>query len=128
LIRSRAWSWKGSPRTTFGQLSRDEVLARRDRAKADLEEFVARSDADIAPLIHEALQAPISEYVALKARAGVLDFLDLLIKARDLIRDNADVRQELQQRFTHVFVDEFQDTEQSRPLPAGDRIAPHVPG
>jgi superfamily I DNA/RNA helicase len=35
----------------------------------------------------------------------------LLIKARDLIRDNAAVRQELQERFTHYFVDEFQDTD-----------------
>ena len=47
----------------------------------------------------------------LKAKAGRLDFLDLLIKARDLIRDDAGVRSELQQRFTHFFVDEFQDTD-----------------
>jgi ATP-dependent exoDNAse (exonuclease V) beta subunit len=111
LARGRAWDGKGSPRTTFGQVSREEVLARRDQAKARLQEFIAHSDADIAPLIHEALQAPISEYEILKARAGRLDFLDLLIKARDLIRNNPHVRRELQQRFTHVFVDEFQDTD-----------------
>ena len=35
----------------------------------------------------------------------------MLIKARDLIRDNAAVREELQRRFTHYFVDEFQDTD-----------------
>src|SRR5262249_7438530 len=52
-----------------------------------------------------------AEYEALKARSGRLDFLDLLIKARDLIRDNAAVRNELQQRFRHLFVDEFQDTD-----------------
>jgi ATP-dependent helicase/nuclease subunit A len=57
------------------------------------------------------LRAPISDYELLKARAGRLDFLDLLIKARDLIRDNAEVRNELQQRFRHIFVDEFQDTD-----------------
>ena len=51
------------------------------------------------------------DYELLKAKAGRLDFLDLLIKVRDLIRDHASVRGELQQRFTHFFVDEFQDTD-----------------
>ena len=46
-----------------------------------------------------------------KARAAALDFLDLLLRARDLLRDHADVRAEFQRRFTHLFVDEFQDTD-----------------
>ena len=111
LTRWRSWGWKGAKRTTFGALSRDEVLARRDQAKANLDAFIAASDADLAPLLHDALQAPIADYELLKAKAGRLDFLDLLIKARDLIRDHASVRGELQQRFTHFFVDEFQDTD-----------------
>src|SRR5262249_3001196 len=61
--------------------------------------------------LHEALQAPIVDYERLKAKAGRLDFLDLLIKTRDLIRDDATVRNELQKRFTHFFIDEFQDTD-----------------
>src|SRR5262249_26772316 len=97
--------------TTFGTLSRDEVLDRRDRAKALLEAFIARSDADLAPLLHDALQAPIAEYDTRKAKLGRVDFLDLLIKTRDLIRNDAAVRGELQQRFSHFFVDEFQDTD-----------------
>ena len=54
---------------------------------------------------------PIAEYELLKTRAGRLDFLDLLIKACNLIRDNATVRNELQRRYTHFFIDEFQDTD-----------------
>jgi len=111
LARLRSWGYKGAQRTTFGGLSRDQVLVRRDQAKANLERFIAASDADLAPLLHEALQVPITDYELLKANAGRLDFLDLLIEARDLIRDDADVRRELQQRFTHFFVDEFQDTD-----------------
>ncbi|RWM89502.1 MAG: ATP-dependent deoxyribonuclease subunit A [Mesorhizobium sp.] len=111
LPKLRSWGWKGAQRTTFGALSRDDVLARRDQTKADLDAFIATSDADLAPLLHETLQAPIVDYEALKAKAGRLDFLDLLIKARDLIRDDAGVRRELQERFTHFFVDEFQDTD-----------------
>ncbi len=47
----------------------------------------------------------------MKERGGKLDFFDLLLRARDLVRDNAVVRRDLQERFTHIFVDEFQDTE-----------------
>ena len=73
--------------------------------------FIEASDADLAPLLHDALQTPIATYEVLKAKAGRLDFLDLLIKARDLIRDNPAVRGELQRRISHFFVDEFQDTD-----------------
>ena len=109
--RFRGWEWKGSAKTRFGALSRDDVLARRDQAKANLSAFVAASDADLAPLLYEALRAAIADYDFLKAKAGRLDFLDLLIKARNLVRDDAGVRAELQNRFTHFFVDEFQDTD-----------------
>jgi ATP-dependent helicase/nuclease subunit A len=109
--RWKSWTWKGAPRTTFGNRSRDEVLALRDQAKANLDACIAASDADLASLLHDALQTPIAAYEVLKAKAGRLDFLDLLIKARDLIRDSAAVRGELQRRISHFFVDEFQDTD-----------------
>jgi ATP-dependent helicase/nuclease subunit A len=111
LVRLGSWRTRGARATMFGDLTRDEVLARRDRAKSNLDAFVAASDADLAPLLHSALQAPIAEYERLKTRAGRLDFLDLLIKARDLIHDNAAVRNDLQRRYTHFFIDEFQDTD-----------------
>jgi ATP-dependent helicase/nuclease subunit A len=111
VSRWRSWAWKGAQRTTFGTFSRNEVLVLRDQAKANLDAFIAASDADLAPLLHDALQAPIRDYEFLKTKAGRLDFLDLLIKTRDLIRADAGVRGELQQRFSHFFVDEFQDTD-----------------
>src|SRR5208282_4704124 len=51
------------------------------------------------------------DYNQLKRRAGKLDFVDLLLLARDLVRDKPGVRRYLQNRFTHVFIDEFQDTD-----------------
>ena len=60
VARWRSWTWKGAQRTTFGTLSRNEALALRDQAKANLDAFIAASDADLAPLLHDALQAPIS--------------------------------------------------------------------
>jgi ATP-dependent helicase/nuclease subunit A len=111
VARWRSWTWKGAKKTTFGNRSRDEVLALRDQAKANLDAFIAASDSDLAPLLHDALQRPIAAYDVLKAKAGRLDFLDLLVKARNLIRDSPAVRGELQRRISHFFVDEFQDTD-----------------
>lgn len=44
------------------------------------------------------------------ARAGVIDFSELLLRALDLWRDRPGVLEHYQRRFRHVLVDEFQDT------------------
>ena len=46
-----------------------------------------------------------------KRSAALLDFDDLIFAARDLLRDHGDVRGALSRRYTHVLVDEFQDTD-----------------
>ena len=53
----------------------------------------------------------IDGYEHLKQTAGKLDFADLLLKTRNLIRDNAEARRFLQHRFRRIFVDEFHDFE-----------------
>lgn len=42
---------------------------------------------------------------------GRLEFHDLLVHARNLLRSNADVRKALRSQYTHILVDEFQDTD-----------------
>jgi DNA helicase-2/ATP-dependent DNA helicase PcrA len=44
------------------------------------------------------------------ARGGVVDFAELLLRAYELWRDNAPLLAHYRQRFRHVLVDEFQDT------------------
>jgi ATP-dependent exoDNAse (exonuclease V) beta subunit len=53
----------------------------------------------------------VDSYLDLKRRGGKLDFNDLLILVRDLLRSNREVREYLQRRYSHIFVDEFQDTD-----------------
>ncbi len=43
-------------------------------------------------------------------REGVVDFAELLLRTYELLRDNDLLRQHYQQRFRHLLVDEFQDT------------------
>jgi DNA helicase-2/ATP-dependent DNA helicase PcrA len=43
-------------------------------------------------------------------QAGVIDFAELLLRSLELIRDNEALLKHYRQRFRHVLVDEFQDT------------------
>ena len=43
-------------------------------------------------------------------RGGLVDFAELLLRAHELWRDNAELLQHYQRRFSHLLVDEFQDT------------------
>ena len=111
LSRWREWKWRGGGRHYGPGIPRADVIEHRDRVKAALDDFVTRASADLAFCLQGELGPPIQAYEALKTRAGKLDFLDLLLRARDLLRRRREVREELQQRFTHLFVDEFQDTD-----------------
>jgi ATP-dependent exoDNAse (exonuclease V) beta subunit len=93
----------------YGPLERADVVAARAALLAKLAEFEKRADADLAALLRDALAGCLDAYAARKRREGKLDFLDLLLLARNLVRDDATVRGAFQRRFTHLFVDEVQD-------------------
>ena len=110
LCSGRRWDRKGYG-GGFGEVAREEVFKRRAALYERLCKFRDDAGANLAPLLREELWPIVGIYEDLKRRAGRLDFLDLLLVARDLVRDNPVVRAELQNRFTHIFVDEFQDTD-----------------
>jgi DNA helicase-2/ATP-dependent DNA helicase PcrA len=49
-------------------------------------------------------------YEAVCARAGLVDFAELLLRAHELWRDTPSLLRHYRERFWHVLVDEFQDT------------------
>ncbi|MGA2410515.1 MAG: UvrD-helicase domain-containing protein [Candidatus Binataceae bacterium] len=106
----RHWNWRGRG-DFFGELRRSDVIARRDAFHASLEQFSELSGANLAPLLRSDLLPILDHYRDLKYRGGRLDFLDLLLIARDLVRGNPLLRADLQDRFSHIFIDEFQDTD-----------------
>ena len=63
--------------------------------------------ASLVELVHPVLGL----YQESKRTRALLDFDDLLVSARDLLRDHEEVRRSLAARFRHVLVDEFQDTD-----------------
>jgi ATP-dependent helicase/nuclease subunit A len=90
---------------------REDALASRARLLESLDGFRRRAGADLAAELRAEMADLVDLYASLKARAGKLDFVDLLLLACELLQSNAEVRQYFQQRFSHVFVDEFQDTD-----------------
>ena len=94
-----------------GGVTRVHVLDQHKKIVDVLQRFAKVADADLAAHLQEELRDPIARYDRLKIEAGRLDFVDLLLKARDLIRDHGDVRRDAQQRYARIFVDEFQDTD-----------------
>ena len=80
--------------------------ARRAVQQAALDAAASRDRA----LLQELLERFASAYAEAKARESALDFEDLQLHARDLLRDNPSIREREQLRFRSIMVDEFQDT------------------
>ncbi len=107
----KSWNWKGNSRGFRNASLRREILEQRDQLREDLTVLLDVIDADLASCLYRELRPLVTAYEELKTRSGKLDFLDLLLLTRNLLREDRTVRNELQQRFTHLLVDEFQDTD-----------------
>lgn len=93
------------------RVARENVISARETLMQALEDFKHQADADLAALLREEMGELVVCYDELKRGSGKLDFVDLLLNARNLVRDNSEVRHYFQRQFTHIFVDEFQDTD-----------------
>jgi ATP-dependent helicase/nuclease subunit A len=80
--------------------------ARAAVEQAALDEAAARDRA----LLQELLTLFAGKYAEAKARESALDFEDLQLEARDLLRSHPELREREQARFRSILVDEFQDT------------------
>ena len=92
-------------------VKRDDILTLHGELLAAIDAFASDAGSDLAALLQAELGETVAQYQLLKERTGKLDFLDLLIRARDLLVQSPSVRKHFQERFTHLFVDEFQDTD-----------------
>jgi ATP-dependent helicase/nuclease subunit A len=78
---------------------------------AILEVFSVTADHNFLVELVSWLRGFVDHFQKIKQDRALLDFDDLLAKTRDLLRNNAEVRRDLQRRFKFVLIDEFQDTD-----------------
>ncbi len=73
--------------------------------KLRLDAWKQQADADLMARLYHELQPLLGEFARRKERLGRLDFLDLLLRTRELLQAG------LRTRYRFLFVDEFQDTD-----------------
>ncbi|MDO8689570.1 MAG: UvrD-helicase domain-containing protein [Dehalococcoidia bacterium] len=107
--KGRASDWRTDP-----QSGRNACTALKDLLKQledqRSQELGEARRAALTPLL-ERVRLFVRDYFEERRRSGVAEFHDLLVWARDLLRDNREARRHFQQRFTHILIDEFQDTD-----------------
>ena len=77
----------------------------KDEVETD-DDFLIRTTRDLLTLYKRIS----TEYQTAKLSQGKLDFTDLQLRTRDLLRNNKEIRQTLIKRHKYYMVDEYQDT------------------
>ena len=96
----------------------DDGASVAQRIKDLLTDLEDRADGEIAALRARVLGRMLQQvvrfvldYADQRRRDGAAEFHDMLIWARDMLRDNPSAASHFRRRYTHVLIDEFQDTD-----------------
>ena len=106
--RGRQGDWRTGGDGVNGCKALKDLLKELEAIRAE-ELGAARAAALLA--LAEQVRRFVIDYAERRRREGRAEFHDLLVWARDLLRDDADSRRHFQRRFSHILIDEFQDTD-----------------
>jgi ATP-dependent exoDNAse (exonuclease V) beta subunit len=109
LPRELKWLKHGHGKYGDG-VTREAMVAAWESLCAAIDQFGRQADADLAAHLRDELWEVVGLYQQRKRLAGQLDFMDLLLYARDLLQHDG-ARAQLQHDYERIFVDEFQDTD-----------------
>jgi ATP-dependent helicase/nuclease subunit A len=91
--------------------SLEEVRALLKEAQVRLEQGrQSLGEATVVPLVNAVSQMVLG-YARKRRDEGLLEFQDLLVLSCELLESDDEVRRYFQRRYTHVLIDEFQDTD-----------------
>lgn len=111
LLRELEIKSQGDKRNWKPAISCDLQKQALKKLAEDLKGIRHSIRADVMAGLVEWLRGFIAVIQEEKAGRGLLDFQDLLIFARNLLKDNKEIRKYFQERFRYILVDEFQDTD-----------------
>ena len=87
------------------------MFSRAVNKALSLEDVIVTDYSHFSPYVKEIIEL-YHAYGKQKTEHSFLDFDDLLIYLRQLLRDDPDIRQRLSQQYRYMMVDEYQDTNQ----------------
>ncbi len=105
-LMKRACEWANVDTKRFKERA---LLSAISHAKSELVSPYAYAGA-AHDYFGEVVARVYERYQDLLSENNAVDFDDMIMKTVELIRDHDDVREKYQERFLHVLVDEFQDT------------------
>lgn len=103
--------WRGDKSGSRDLAARAEIDRWEEFAARMEERFLSTWRAHRYAAVMPVLRAGLSLYDRERETAGALNYQDLLIRAAAMLRESPDARHYFQLRFTHLLVDEFQDTD-----------------
>ena len=105
-LMKRACEWANVDTKRFKERA---ILSAISHAKSELVTPYAYAGA-ARDYFGEVVARVYEHYQDLLSENSAVDFDDMIMKTVELIRDNDEIREKYQERFLHVLVDEFQDT------------------
>ena len=103
--------WRGAKGKVDGARLAEDAGRYYDACAAAFRQLVGKVATAIVWSFSAELDELIARFETFKRNAAVLDFDDLLYLARDVLRQDHAVRGAVAKQFTHLLVDEFQDTD-----------------
>jgi ATP-dependent exoDNAse (exonuclease V) beta subunit len=94
-----------------GKRASDALLPHYDNCHSALEVLLGAIAGELLSRLCTEMRSLVADWRAYKRAAALMDFDDLLFTARDLLAGHPEVRKALSERYRHVLVDEFQDTD-----------------
>ena len=107
----RKRAWKNLLGETPGQRRNDEAAEHFEQVSAAYRTLIGSISQSLVHELAALLTEVIEAYDRRKREAAVLDFDDLLSQARALVCNHPEIRDWLAGRYSHLLVDEFQDTD-----------------
>ncbi|RWK68286.1 UvrD-helicase domain-containing protein [Mesorhizobium sp.] len=107
----RLGAWKSVAGKDQGAHLSEEAAAHYDRCATAFRALLGSVATTLVASFSGALDDLLEDFEAFKRNAAVLDFDDLLLATRALLRGHGPVRQAASNRYTRILVDEFQDTD-----------------
>ncbi|MEA3153019.1 MAG: CRISPR-associated exonuclease Cas4 [Betaproteobacteria bacterium] len=107
----RLGAWKYVAGKDEGARLAEEAATYYDRCAAEFRTLLGGIATALVATFSGALDELLEDFEEFKRKAAVLDFDDLLLATRALLRGHETVRQAASNHYTRILVDEFQDTD-----------------